>query len=1565
MIRRPARSFLRVGLITALLALPLAAQEHPNTDRGFTAERSFLAGDVDNVNLFNGNLVLTIPLGITYPVGGGLSYGLTLAYNSNVWDFQEVADPDHFGNVLTQALPNRRSNAGFGWLLTLGSLYASDSPGNDTGRWVYSGPDGADHAFYETLHAGDPDDPGDSATSQSVLYTRDGSYLRLKVGADRQVEFPDSRIAVFDAAQRLVQIKDRYTNHIDIAYDTGLWTISDSQGRTQKIYFQTLMQNNRQVEMVDRVELSTFRGGAPAVYDLVYTPKTINRGCPNASSLGTQVLVQLLTSLVLPDGSRYQMPESDYITDAPTPAHDCRTSGAIQALTLPTLGRLEWTYQRYLFPPDSGKAFRTFSAGVATRAVRTPGVSTPDVWTYATSVTPPPSGSTHSDELVNTVTDPLGHRTVRYFSVSTLNALTGWSVFDYSLPFTRNVTDGAGRSLSAQVFSAGVGTPLRSTYVRYERDEAANYSDLADKMNLNRRQTSSRVAYEDDNTWADVNSSDFDGLGHYRQTQTNGSFGSGDVRTMSVAYNTGNGTYQLNAAGAAAPGFTMKPTTDPWALDVYSERSVTEGSWTEREIDCVDTNNGFLFRRRILRDPSQVRADDLMMGRGRDTMGNLIAEAFFGGDGANLSTTNLCFFPAPAPTYRVRHTYQSGALATSIYDNVTFYSVNRTIDASTGLPWKSTDTAGLTTTFDYDAMGRLTWEQPAAGHGGWTEYVYSPAVSASDLADVLIRRRANGSTTAAVLAQSQILFDAQGRVWKERRLLPDGTWSVRETLYDAAGNKKSISEAQATENPTKKTQFSGYDPFGRPTAITPSDGAAHSVSLSYSGVRSLSRTVKIGTMYNATTGAVTESSATTTEIYDRQGRLWKVTEPSGSGGANVTTTYAYDASDRLRQATTTSGVTQTRSWSYDRLGFLRSETHPEKGTFGNGTITYSGYDARGHFTRKIDGPNDLTYTYDTAERITGIAETGGRLLKAFAYDTCSGANDWCGGKRVTAQRYNYPVLGTTPHTALITETYTYGGREGRVSKRDTSLTFDGGAAESFTQSFTYYHLGQEKTVAYPQCTHSGCSATAAQPRTVTNNFSEGLLSSVVSGATTYGTLTYHPNLLVNQITHANGIVETQANDPKQQTYTFDPFGNITAIGGTSGRSTPTSATTNRLNGTGTAYDAAGNLTSWNGATYQYDAFNQMKRMVSGAEEWLYNYTADDERIWSFKVGGNFSRWTLRDVGGKVLREYTNSAGVWAAAEDYLYRDGLLLAAELSGGQRRHFHLDHLGTPRLITNQNGAQVAYHAYYPFGEEATAFNQDAERAKFTGHERDLASAAGAGDDLDYMHARFFALVAARFTSTDLREGDLPVPQSLNRYSYTTGNPLRFVDPNGQVSVDTISGYFNALASDFLFGVFQRNLANTDYQEGQRLGHEAAKKAGATLTALGAGAVGGGLVAEGPSAGTSTVAVLGGVVIASYGVVVTKTAAGAQMSAESTREGSASNSAGNIKTASDKQLKQLGIDAEKLKNDFVPNRGSKFNIAVDKNGDMYLVPVKKAQGVTIETGMNLGQAQQLYPRK
>jgi len=613
----------------------------------------------------------------------------------------------------------------------------------------------------------------------------------------------------------------------------------------------------------------------------------------------------------------------------------------------------------------------------------------------------------------------------------------------------------------------------------------------------------------------------------------------------------------------------------------------------------------------------------------------------------------------------------------------------------------SRDSAGLATTYEYDTLGRLTAVLPAAGHDGRTRYFYTRATSSSVLAKVDIHHQNNAGT--ATLAESRILFDALGRVWKEEQRLPGG-WSTRETLYDGLGQKSYVSE-QGTLG--EGTSFQEYDPFGRPRRVRPADSVSgsHDVTFTYAGVRSVTRTVKVAT------SAAGEVAAATTEVYDRQGRLAEVTEPNG-----VLTRYEYDVGNRLKKVCqNASGTTcgQTRLFNYDNRGFLLSEQHPEKGASGNGVVSYFDLDARGHARRRVDGLNDLTFVYDAAERLTLVRETGAgfvnctnnggrRCLKSFTYGDSTLATDRSRGKLALAQRYNYLTLGTTPYTVRVDESYTYGGRGGRVSYRETAITANNSTNEKFGQNFTWNELGDLESQRYPRCV-AYCSE-GVPVRTVTYGYGQGRLTSVAG----YGSIAYNATGMISQVSHVNGVVDTYGADPdgmarpssisssragveiwnagapfqydgagnvwkqgnhaftydrlsrltgatlydgpsatgtaRTQTYGYDVYGNLTSMT-TDGSllNLPASVATNRL--TAGTYDSAGNLTNWSGNTYKYDSLSMMSGYVSGGEDWVYVYTADDERIWSYRKGGGGSVWTLRDLEGRVAAGVPGTPGL--------------------------------------------------------------------------------------------------------------------------------------------------------------------------------------------------------------------------------------------------------------------------------------------------------------------------------
>ena len=263
-----------------------------------------------------------------------------------------------------------------------------------------------------------------------------------------------------------------------------------------------------------------------------------------------------------------------------------------------------------------------------------------------------------------------------------------------------------------------------------------------------------------------------------------------------------------------------------------------------------------------------------------------------------------------------------------------------------------------------------------------------------------------------------------------------------------------------------------------------------------------------------------------------------------------------------------------------------------------------------------------------------------------------------------------------------------------------------------------------------------------------------------------------------------------------ETYTYDGFGNMQTRTNTI---IPTvQASTNRYDGYG--YNEVGAVTSDGSYAFSYDALGQPLSKIYNSDNSkleYYIYTPGDERI-GVQRGGWWT-WSVRDEGGKVLRQYKSSAtnptapALWL--EDFVWRDGLLLGSQrpVEMGGRRHFHLDQLGTPRLITSDNGQMVSYHDYYPFGDEHSPVSQEVsggfdreDPMKFTGHERDYAGGMGGeeGHAIDDMHARYYSPTFGRFLSVDpeMESAYAEIPQSWNRYVYVMDNPLKYIDLTGR---------------------------------------------------------------------------------------------------------------------------------------------------------------------------------------
>jgi RHS repeat-associated protein len=258
------------------------------------------------------------------------------------------------------------------------------------------------------------------------------------------------------------------------------------------------------------------------------------------------------------------------------------------------------------------------------------------------------------------------------------------------------------------------------------------------------------------------------------------------------------------------------------------------------------------------------------------------------------------------------------------------------------------------------------------------------------------------------------------------------------------------------------------------------------------------------------------------------------------------------------------------------------------------------------------------------------------------------------------------------------------------------------------------------------------------------------------------------------------VTAGSANFPKWGlTFEYDRYGNRTAENPTAGSGMPSNSVavnpaTNRINSSGYAYDASGNMTNDGSNTLVYDAENRTVSATNGSASGTYTYDGNGLRVTKV-AGGTTTVYVF--AGSKVIAEYDNGAAAASPSREYIY-SGAQLLAKIENGAVTYYHADHLSA-RMLTDSSGNSLGQRGHYPFGEiwYETGITT---KLKFTTYERDGESGN------DYAMARYHVNRLGRFSSPDAIAGSQINPHSLNRYSYVGNDPISLVDPSGMLCED-----------------------------------------------------------------------------------------------------------------------------------------------------------------------------------
>jgi RHS repeat-associated protein len=558
------------------------------------------------------------------------------------------------------------------------------------------------------------------------------------------------------------------------------------------------------------------------------------------------------------------------------------------------------------------------------------------------------------------------------------------------------------------------------------------------------------------------------------------------------------------------------------------------------------------------------------------------------------------------------------------------------------------------------------------------------------------------------------------------------------------------------------------------------------------------------------------------------------------------TKYTYDPLNDLLSVTQNaqSGSQQTRTFAYDDMGRMTSETNPESATT---TYTY-GTDAtcgtsKGDLVKKVDAVGNTTcFVYDALHRQTSVTYSGpysgNTPNKYFVYDSAT-VNSVAMANAKTRMAEAYTCV--SPCSTKITDlgfSYTVLGQAADVY-------------ESTPHSSGYYHvtasywangvLDQLKNLAgLPAITYgvdgegrvtSASAASGQSPLSSTSYNTASEPTQINLGSSDSDSLTYDPNTnretkyqftvnsqsVVGQLTwNSIGTLETLAitdpfygagnqtctyahddiariasvncGSPWSQTFGYDSFGNLTKSGSMSFAPTY-SFVTNRMTQIGSStptYDANGNVTNDFLHTYTWDAAGRPVAI----DTVTVTYDALGRMVEQDK-SGVYTEIAYAPSGGKLALMTGQTL-----QKAFVSLTGGSMAVYTSSGLAYYRHSDWVGSSRFASTPTRAMYSDGAYGPFGEGyAQSGTTD---LSFTGMNQDTVS------NLYDFPAREYG-TQGRWPSPG-PSGSSSVspndPQTWNRYAYVTNSPMSYVDATGMARISPTLGYLLSIAGGLGFG-------------------------------------------------------------------------------------------------------------------------------------------------------------------